>query len=377
MAPMASPFHYEGPVEPADLIDREGEATALLDRALDQHNTRLVGPRRYGKTSLLRRLQADAARHDLQPVYVNFFGVVSLADVTERVELGYRETLQGAVRRWFDGVARTLRPSVQAGVPGAAVAAAPQPQQASLLERLALPRRFHAKYGRRSLIVFDEFQDLLRAGGQLDAVFRSEIEQQREVASYVFAGSHPGMMTELFATRRRAFYGQAGPVTLGPLDPEDVAAYVTERFARDNRDPGEALGLLLDTAAGHPQRTMLLAHHVWHQTAPGRAADTDTWQGALAAVGRELEDEFEAVWRGYTTTESRLLAAIADNSAPLMSAPSRARTGLPKTGSHGKALGRLAGEGDIEAADTPTGHRIVDPLFAIWVRAGRRWPSIG
>jgi hypothetical protein len=375
MAPMASPFNYEGPVDPADLIDREAEAGTLLDRALDAHNSRLLAPRRYGKTSLLRRVQADAARQDMQPVYVNFFGVVSLADVTERVELGYRETLQGPLRRWFDGVARTLHPSVQAGIPGAGVRAAPQPQQASLLERLRLPRRFHEKYGRRSLIVFDEFQDLLRAGSGLDAVFRSEIEQHREVASYVFAGSHPGMMTELFATRRRAFYGQASPVPLGVLDPEDVAAYVTERFARHNRDPGEALGLLLDTAGGHPQRTMLLAHHVWEQTPAGAAADTDTWQAAFAAVGQELEAEFEAVWRGYTTTEQRLLAAVADNSGSLLSAQSRARTGLPKTGSHQKALDRLAGEGDIETAETPTGYRVVDPLFGLWVRAGRRWPS--
>jgi hypothetical protein len=370
---MAGPFHYEGPVEPADLVDRDPEAAALLDRALDGHNSRLTAPRRYGKTSLLRRVQEDAARHDMQPVYVNFFGVVSLADVTERVELGYRQALQGPVRRWFDGVARTLRPSLQAGVPGAGVSVAPQPQQASLLERLALPRRFHVKYGRRSLIVFDEFQDLLRAGDGLDAVFRSQIEQQRDVASYIFAGSHPGMMTELFATRRRAFYGQASPVTLGGLDPEDVAAYVTERFALDNRDPGEALGLLLDAAAGHPQRTMLLAHHVWEKTAPGTSADTDTWGAAFAAVGTELGAEFEAVWRGYTTTESRLLAAIAADAGSLLSAQSRARTGLPKTGSHRKALDGLTAEGDIEKAATQTGYRIVDPLFAYWVRSGRRW----
>jgi hypothetical protein len=372
---MASPFHYEGPVDPGDLIDREREAGVLLDRALDAHNSRLVGPRRFGKTSLLRRVQEDAARHDMQPVYVNFFGVVSLADVTERIELGYRETLEGPVRRWFDGVARTLRPSVAAGVPGARASASPQPQQASLLERLALPRRFHDKYGRRALIVFDEFQDLLRAGGELDAVFRSQIEQHGDAASYIFAGSHPGMMTELFATRRRAFYGQAGPVSLGVLDPADVADYVTERFARDGRDPGEALGLLLDTAGGHPQRTMLLAHHVWEQTAPRAGADTDTWQAAFATVGRELEDEFEAVWRGYTTTVRRLLAAIAANTDSLLSAQSRARTGLPKTGSHQAALDRLVAEGEIEPGKTPTGYRIVDPLFALWVRAGRRWPS--
>ena len=372
---MSSPFVYEGPVAPADLIDRDTEAAALLDRVLDGRNTRLSAPRRYGKTSLLGRVQEEAAKQDIQPVYVDFYGVVSIADVTERIENAYRTQLQGTLRNWLEGVLRTLRPTLRAGVPGSGVGVTPQPQRASLLDRLALPRRLHEKHGRRVLVVFDEFQDLLRADSKVDAVFRSEIEHHGDAVAYIFCGSHPGMMAELFGDRRRAFYGQASPVALGRLDPEDVAAYIAERFQRTGRDPAAALGHLLDTAAGHPQRTMLLAHHLWQQTTPGEPADTDTWQRALDTTGRELEDEFEALWRGYSTTKQRLLAAIAENAAALFSAHNRERHGLPTTGSHQKPLRELVSVGEIEEdPGTASGYRIIDPLFSLWVWGGRRWP---
>ena len=76
-----NPFRYDGPVDPGDLIDRDAEAAALLDRAHEGHNARVVAPRRYGKTSLLKRLLADVERDGLVGVYANFFGVLSLDDV--------------------------------------------------------------------------------------------------------------------------------------------------------------------------------------------------------------------------------------------------------------------------------------------------------
>ena len=374
-----NPFRYDGPVAPVDLIDRDREAAELLDRAHEGHNSRLVAPRRYGKTSLLKRLLAEVERDGLVPVYANFFGVLSLDDVAERVERAYAGQLTGALARWFTGLARTLRPTLRAGggpLPASAEVSL-RAGQASLLDRLAVPAKLHARHGRRCVVVFDEFQDVLRAGEQTDAIIRSEIEQHAAAASYVFAGSHPGMMDALFGTRRRAFYGQAAPTALGELAPEDVAAYVGARFEATRRDPGEALGPLLDLAGGHPQRTMLLAHHLWNRTPAGKAADTDAWQDTLAAVGHDLVGEFTAVWSGLAATQQRILAAVAENTAPLHGREVRARHGLPKTGANLKAVAALAGAGEIvPAPELPTGHRVVDPLLAVWLRSGRAWPYL-
>lgn len=53
-----NPFRYTAPVDVEDLIDREAEARALAERAAEGNNSRLVATRRYGKTSLLRKVIA-------------------------------------------------------------------------------------------------------------------------------------------------------------------------------------------------------------------------------------------------------------------------------------------------------------------------------
>jgi AAA+ ATPase superfamily predicted ATPase len=53
---MSNPFVYSEPVSPEALLDRDEETATLVERAVGSHNSRLVAPRRYGKTSLLRRV---------------------------------------------------------------------------------------------------------------------------------------------------------------------------------------------------------------------------------------------------------------------------------------------------------------------------------
>jgi hypothetical protein len=374
---MINPFVYEQPMAPEDLVDRESEADTLRRRAWEGRNSRLEAPRRYGKTSLLRRLLRDADNDGLVGVYVDFFGVLTVDHVSERIERAYREQLPRGLRGWFAGLVRTLRPVLRAGggpIPASAEVAVGPAGEGSLLERLDIPRRLHEKHGTRTLVVFDEFQDVLRARDEIDAVIRSVIQHHGDAASYVFSGSHPGMMRELFSDRRKAFYGQAGLVALDVLAADDLAAYLTQRFKASDRDPGEALEPLLSLAGGHPQRAMMLAHHLYAQTGLGEAADTDAWSRTLDSVGAELGGEFEATWARLSAREKRFVTAIADNRTSLFSRESQAAYGIAKTGSYRNAIGALHDSGETVEAETPTKWRLVDPLFSLWVRNGRAWP---
>src|SRR6185312_2299705 len=80
-------------------VDRDEETLALLKNAVGGHYVRLYAPRKYGKTSLLRRALADGERQEgLVPVLVDLYGVVSLADVAVRFERAYAKELRGAIR---------------------------------------------------------------------------------------------------------------------------------------------------------------------------------------------------------------------------------------------------------------------------------------
>ena len=103
------------------------------------------------------------------------------------------------------------------------------------------------------------------------------------------------MMRELFGDRRRAFFAQAGLGRARTAPSERaLAEHVDARFAAQRRDAGEALHPLLDPlVGGHPQRAMLLAHHLFQRTAAGGTADSDTWSACLADAIREVAGEIQ------------------------------------------------------------------------------------
>jgi hypothetical protein len=368
-----NPFRYSEPVPVEDLMNRDAETRELLERADEGNNSRLVAPRRFGKTSLLRRVMHDAEKDGWATVYVDFFGVLTLADISERIERAYGEQLQGRLATWFAGAKRMLRPTFRAGggaLPAGVEVTVDAQAEPPLLDRLALPRRLHERHGTRTLVVFDEFQDVLSATDSVDAVIRSEIQHHGDAASYIFAGSHVGMMRELFADRRRAFYGQAAPVELPPLPPEAVAEYIAIRFKRTNRDIGQALDPLLALAQGHPQRTMLLAHTVWDLTPSEETATEETWLTARERALQQVRDELRTVWSALPTSHRRALTSVAENTTSLYAAGRR--HGGSRGGTVHTAVKALEDRGEIaEDSNTSTGFRLTDPLLAAWIADGR------
>jgi hypothetical protein len=373
---MSSPFIYEDPLEPPEELAGRGAELALLrDRIAEARNSRLEGPRRYGKTSLLKAALAAADKDGFVAIYVNFLGVLTAADVAERIERAYREQLDGQLKRWFAGVVSTLRPRVKVTPAGVGAEVAPETHIPDLLDRLALPRRLQERDGRQCAIAFDEFQDVVRVGDALTGTIRSELEQHGKVAAYIFSGSHPGLMRDLFSDRRHAFFAQAKPVDLPRLEAADLAKYIGTRFESGGRDPGDALEPLLQTAQGHPQRAMLLAHHLYENTKHKAKATTDEWLRAFAGATRDANPEVQAAWDSWNNTERRLIAVISERTTPLQGRLARERHGVSKTGSNQDTVERLARDGHIVADDTATGWRVVDPLLEVWLANGRSWPA--
>jgi len=315
----------------------------------------------------------DARREGWAAVYVDFFGVLTLADVTARIERAYASQLEGGLASWFAGIRRRLHPTLRFGgepdVPAELELSVDPQAEPPLLDRLALPRRILEGTGQRTLVVFDEFQDVLGAKDRADAVIRSEIQHHGDAASYVFAGSQLGMMRRLFADKRRALYGQARAVEIAPLAPDDVAEDVAGRFTGTNRDIGTALDLLLDAGEGHPQRTMLLANALWDEVAPGETAAEEQWFAAYDRAMTEVRDELRAIWTGLSTGQRRVLAAVAENREGLYAGGRR--HGGSRGGAVKSAITALVDLGEVrEDRATATGYRLVDPLLRRWIVAG-------
>jgi uncharacterized protein len=361
-----NPFVYSRPVGPDDVIDRDEETAQLLAAAAGGHYVRLYAPRKYGKTSLLQRVLRDAERDaGMVPVLVDLYGVLSLADVTIRVERAYARQLKGRWRARIDDFLKSTGLGLSLGALGIGVKlqieadTEPLPALHALLD---LPLRL-GDDGARALVVFDEFQDVSKVA-ELDAILRSHIQYHGDVASYVFAGSEPALMRQLFEERERPLYGQAVPMRLERLDDSDIAAYVVDRFRATNRGVGDALTPLLTAAQGHPQRAMLLAHRAWEEVPAGQEAGLREWTRAFERTLVELDPEFDARWQRLSVTEQKALRAVVAGGGSPYRERVLGRLDLNKSSAQ-QALKNLTARAEVETSRRR--YAPVDPLFALWL----------
>ena len=367
-----NPFVYSRPIDPEDILDRDEETRELLKRAVGGHYVRLYAPRKYGKTSLLKRALRDGeAEEGLIPVLVDLYRVNSLADVTIRFERAYARHLKGSIRRKVESLLQHTGLGLSLGAYGISARIQVSPKGgdslAALHALLDLPTKLEESGGYRAFIALDEFQDVDKVA-DLDGLIRSHIQHHGEVASYVFAGSEPGLMRQLFENKERPLYGSAVPMRLGRLADGDVAVYVAERFAATGRDVGEALQPLIDVAQGHPQRTIMLAHHLWEKVDVGQTATLADWRAAHDAALAELKPEFDAIWRGYqSSVEQKTLRSIVAGEGSAYRTRVLSRLELEKS-SASAAVERLLESADVEEAGAGK-YRVVDPLYAEWIRS--------
>lgn len=372
MAP--NPFTFDRPLPADQLVDRAAELERLLALAAAGQSVRLAAPRRYGKTTLINAL-ADAAwqAHEMIPTVVDLSGVTTLDDVVLRLTRAYERGLErGKLRSVWRALRRRGTGGAQVGLPGVANvsagvgAGAPASPLAALHEALDLPVRVFERTGQRCLVVLDEFQDLFTVSDGLDGVLRSHLQHHGRSASYVFAGSQPSMMRALFGDRRRPLFEQARALDLGPLPAGELADFVEERLTAAGRTGlVELVDGLVAVSAGHPQRSMLLAHMLFEQD----DEDPDALPKAVDAALREATDGLEQTWRGLPDGRRRVLGALAAGHAELTGKAALAHTGHAK--------GTQAGLRDALAADTliardPAGPwRFVDPFLALWLTQPR------
>lgn len=374
-APDVSPFRFEGPVEPADLIGRERETTQVVGYAQAGRAMSIAAPRRYGKTSLLRavaeRLTADGGL----VATVDLLGLDGPADFATRYATAWRRATEGD-RRLRGTVQRVLAGLSGLGVTVAGVGvqvsfARGQDPGAVLHTVLDLPRQVD----RPVLVVLDEFQALHEAWPQGEGVLRGHVQQQLGTTSYVFAGSQPHLLEAAFADSGRAFYNQVLRVPVGRLPAPALADAFTERFELTERDPGPALSPLLRLADGHPQRAMFLAHLLWEQTPRGAAADDTTWEAALAVARSWVADEMAAVWSPLSRNQQVALRAVAEYGSATVAAAGDSPVPRSARQAAEASLVRL---GLIETDEGRTGprggmrRRLVDPLLGDWVLRRRR-----
>lgn len=367
-----SPFIFDAPVAPGMLVGRDEEAAALRSWGRAGRSVVLVAPRRFGKTSLLNWVRADAERIDRMPVIlVDLYELASMSDLVIRLERAWAQHVPDRLRSRLAKALAGTELGLNVMGTGFQMRLADRPQTPplpALHALLALPDQLAAKGG-RALIVFDEFQSIGAVDGA-EGLVRTYVQAQRETASYIFCGSQPSMMARIFGDQGRPFYAQAQRFELGRLAVGVLTSWVSDVFDKTGRtECAPAIAVLMDRAEGHPQRSMLLANLLWQRVQPGTAPPDDVIDVVMADALAAVSAEIIAMLDVLPTAEKKTLRAIAEYGTPLSSRALR-DLNLPKASAQSASASLL----DRALAErAPDGWRIIDPLTARWLRT--RYPT--
>ncbi|WP_162137696.1 AAA family ATPase [Methanomassiliicoccus luminyensis] len=362
-------------------MDREDEIKRLLILVEGVQNgaasnSVIAGLRRTGKTSVLYQISEHLdSNKKIIPVIVNCYGIASkprLARILidSVIDSYVKKTGDKAYLRRFKII-----------VDEAAKAASERVSEVSLrdftvklrekdVDEVALLEdalRFaETLAGEKEvyfLIMFDEFQDIIRWGEGTLKRMRTVIQSQSRVC-YIFAGSATTIMHELVYDTRSPFYRQLVEVPIGKLREEVVHSFLEKRLGSVGIKASNAVSSRIVTLSeGFPDYVQRLGLELYLSVGPGGSLTEADVNKVYEDMLIGLDGEFETYFSSFSPLEREILIALSLG----MEKPSEiAREVRKPIVNISKTLKLLLNCGVLERPRTGY-YRMSDPVFFDWV----------
>jgi len=370
---MANPFKYGTVVSGEDFSDREEEVEQLTSSLKETVRIFLVAPRRYGKTSLIRNVLSALGRRKALTVYVDLFWANSPREFIELYTTAIMRSSRSISRRathFMKEFLPKLRPRLgfdPSGNPEVSLDFSKMSGAVAVEEALDLPEQIAKSEGRRLVVAIDEFQEIMRIGGEdLERKFRAAIQHHDHV-SYLFAGSKSHMLINMVSEKTRPFY-QMG--TLMALDkiPQDVfSEFIRFKFAASSKAiSASALSRIFRESDNVPHYVQLLSFYLWDHFQHVQNIETHHVEEALSLVLRGQEPAFLTIWEGLTVHQRKTAKAAAILKGRLLTSKGIInRFDLESASNVAKSLGALCSKSILRRE--PEGYVFEDVLFGRWV----------
>ncbi len=361
---MENPFNPTRVAAAADFVNRDDELATLSGCLRDHVNVLLVGPRRLGKSSLVREAFRRLG-HEALCLYVDVTRSIDDADVAMAI-LNELSRAAGRARRVLDWIitqARALRARLVVGADGPRIELEPGARPARPLpDVLQLLEAYGERHDTTVILALDEFQTVMHRDSDTIAAMRSVIQHQRRT-SYIFSGSERTTMLALTRDRRAPFWKQLREVHVEGVAIDHFRPLLDRHF--ESFDDA-AVEVLRDACGDNTMRIVEALHQLHDQT---RHVDPEA---ALTAVAALVDANRPAFERDLSLVkegnQKRVLMALAREPPEHVTGKHyMQRHGLDTPSNVRRALQRLR---DLELVDEE--NRVMDPLFAVYLRGDIR-----
>jgi len=391
MCVMTNPFEFGRELGTGELVDRDDEVAAVMQTIREGQKLFLVGPRRFGKTSILKaaedRLQGKGSavlRFDAESYPSLDLLVSGLIAAAAKQLKGRVERVGEQIRIFFS----RLRPELSFNVSqdawsaklGVDLTGSPEQHVTLLvealngLENLALEQPKTRAVG----LIIDEFQRVIELGGaQAEAQIRAAIQRHRRVG-YVFAGSKTRMLTAMTMDAARPFYRLGSVRFIGPVPREDFERFLTEKFVESGFriESPSAVQAILRFAEEVPYNVQMLAHTCWnelrdHASKGPAVLDERVVEASMDLLVRQYDPFYTQIWSDLTPIQQKTLVAVIRNEGVNLQSLKVSQFVGKGASTVQRALGGLTERNILREEESEGGVRMrfEDPFLAQWIRA--------
>jgi uncharacterized protein len=351
-----TPFPHQGPLAPDRVRGRDDLVADLVERVTGRRMTALLGPRRFGKTTVLGAVATTLEQAGTSVIRLDLYETRSAADLVVRLDRALAAG-RGGIRGRLSSLA--VASSVNLGVLKLEFSRPPsQRPDADASLDLLLDLLVEAAAQEPTLLVIDEFTGINGVAGAA-GLLRTKLQHHVQEIGVLFAGSEPSAMAAMFTEQSQPFYAQADLVEIHPFSLAQLTDIVDGGFTSTGRRSDGLAGLVHHATAGHPYRSMQLADAAWVRTEPG-GSGAAAWAEARRAVQRGVAPGLEVLFSTFTHAEQVVLRALATG-RPLFGGTLELFGA--SSGAVQAARNRLVGNGTLTRDLT-----VVDPMLSDWIR---------
>jgi AAA+ ATPase superfamily predicted ATPase len=269
-----NPFYFGRMVAGSAFTDREKDVRRLVANFHNGINTVLISPRRWGKSSLVKKAGETTKNKDFRIVYIDAF--------SSRSELDFytvytKAVLTACSSHWEERL-NNLKEFLRRITPKITIGLDPEHDfsigfdwdevQQNVDEILNLPEKIAQTKGFKIAVCIDEFQNIASfSSSQAFQKLLRSVWQKHESVCYCLYGSKFHMMQELFERQSMPFYRFGDLIHLDKIDKKDWTMFIRTHFEQSGKFIDENfISKIIHDTDRHSYYVQQLSHLIWERT---------------------------------------------------------------------------------------------------------------
>jgi len=366
-------FTFGKTVSGDTFTDRDNETAKLVSNFQYGVNTFIVSPRRWGKTSLVKKAKSLAENNELKIVYVDVQQCRSEEEFCERYASAVLTQTANKMDEWLEN-AKTFLSRFSFGVntspdPNSEMSVKIQlaSKERSTEDLLQLPEKIAKRKGIHIVVCIDEFQQI---GNYSNTVqFQTELRsvwQHHELTSYCLFGSRKHMMEALFDDSSKPFYKFGDIIYLQRIPTEYWVKYITGKFRQAEKTITKKQAIwIVEHVDGNSSYVQQLSWYVFQRT---QTKVTDNiLSEALQELIEQCSELFEAKTEGLTAYQINFLKAISDGIYSGFSAANVIQEYKLGSSANVAVIKKALLEKDLVIVENKL-IKLADPIMGLWLQ---------